>query len=95
MREEQWIPLGLVTVPRPCKRGVIGLVDAGQEFNRQEGSLQMFTDSMFFLGQVIHSGHLAPQHHRAVGMGTLAGTVAQVLDDCGTGPGVNGDELIL
>ncbi len=45
MREEQWIPLGLVTVPRPCKRGVIGLVDAGQEFNRQEGSLQMFTDS--------------------------------------------------
>ena len=45
MREEQWIPLGLVTVPRPCKRGVIGLVDVGQEFNRQEGSLQMFTDS--------------------------------------------------
>ena len=48
MREEQWIPLGLVTVPRPCKRGVIGLVDAGQEFNRQEGSLQMFTDSNIF-----------------------------------------------
>ena len=30
----------------PCKRGVIGLVDAGQEVNRQEGSLQMFTDSL-------------------------------------------------